>query len=67
MKLLTVAGPLGRFDEVAAACVIDQEIHLEPALRLLEGIRGLRPLQGDNPYTGLLRRAEEAGVNVELE
>ena len=27
MKLLTIAGPLERFDDVVRACVIDQEFH----------------------------------------
>lgn len=66
MKLLTVAGPLGRFEEVAAACVIDQEIHLESALHLLQGIRGLQPLQTANPYTDLLRRAEDLAARLEI-
>jgi V/A-type H+-transporting ATPase subunit I len=66
MKLLTVAGPLDRLDEIAAACIIDQEIHLESALRLLQNISGLRPLQGGNPYTALLRRVEELTVRLKI-
>ena len=66
MKLLTVAGPLDRFNEIVAACVIDQEIHLESALRLLQNIHGLRPLQGGNPYTTLLRRAEELTARLKI-
>lgn len=69
MKLLTVAGPLSRFDEVAAACVVDREIHLEPTLRLMRNTRGLRPLTGDDPYAAPLRRAEDlcARLSVPLE
>ena len=59
MKLLTVAGPLARFDDVMASCVIDQEFHPENALQLMKKVSGLRPLSFTNPYTPLLRRAEE--------
>ena len=59
MKLLTVAGPLARFDDVMASCVIDQEFHPENALQLMKKVSGLRPLSFTNPYTPLLRRVEE--------
>ena len=42
MKLLTLAGPLERFDQVASACVIDQPFHPESALTLI----WVRPLPG---------------------
>lgn len=58
MKLLTVAGPLERFDDVMASCVIDQEFHPENALQLMDKISGLRPFSITNPYMPFLRRAE---------
>lgn len=66
MKLLTVAGPLRRFDEVAAVCVIDQEIHLESTLRLMRNTRGLRPLSGGDPYAAPLRRAEDLAARLSI-
>ena len=42
MKLLTIAGPLERFDDVVRACVIDQEFHPENALQLMRSVKGLR-------------------------
>ena len=45
MKLLTIAGPLERFDDVVRACVIDQEFHPENALQLMRSVKGLRPLE----------------------
>ena len=59
MKLLTLAGPLERFDQVVSACVIDQEFHPENALRLMGGAKGVLPMDGSDPYAPLLRRAEE--------
>ena len=58
MKLLTLAGPLERFDQVVSACVIDQQFHPEPALRLMGEVKGVMPMDSSNPYAPLLRRAE---------
>ena len=69
MKLLTIAGPLERFDAVVRACVIDREFHPEQALSLMKGVKGLRPLELENPYSALLRRsvevADEAGIPLD--
>ena len=69
MKLLTIAGPLDRFDDVVRTCVIDQEFHPENALQLMRGVGGLRPLELENPYAALLRRsievADEAGIPLD--
>ena len=66
MKLLTIAGPLERFDDVVRACVIDQEFHPENALQLMRSVKGLWPLELENPYSALLHRsvevADEAGI-----
>ena len=59
MKLLTLAGPLERFDQVASACVIDQPFHPESALTLMGGIKGVRAMDSSDPYAPLLRRVEE--------
>jgi V/A-type H+-transporting ATPase subunit I len=66
MKLLTIAGPLEQFDRVAAACIVDQEIHLESALRLMQDVRGLRPMNGGNPYAAPLHRGEELASRLGL-
>lgn len=69
MKLMTIAGPMDVFDEVVRACVINQEFHPENALTFMKKVRGLRPFDLFNPYTALLRRAEqvadEAGLTLE--
>ena len=60
MKLLTLAGPLERFDQVVSACVIDQPFHPENALTLMGGMKGVRPMDSSDPYAPLLRRVEVA-------
>ena len=65
MKLLTLAGPLERFDQVVSACVIDQQFHPEPALRLM--VKGVMPMDNSNPYAPLLRRAEEVAREAGVE
>ena len=71
MKLLTIAGPLDQFDTVVRECVINQEFHPENTLQTMKDVKGLRPFELNNPYTALLRRAEqvadEAGIPLEYE
>ena len=67
MKLLTLAGPLERFDQVVSACVIDQQFHPEHALRLMGEIKGVVPMESSNPYAPLLRRAEEVARETGVE
>ena len=67
MKLLTLAGPLERFDQVVSACVIDQQFHPEPALRLMGEVKGVTPMDNSNPYAPLLRRAEEVAREAGVE
>lgn len=67
MKLLTIAGPVEQFDAVVACCVINQEFHPESAMRLMGGVKGLRPFPLSNPYTALLRRSEELSDQAGVE
>lgn len=64
MKLLTIAGPLEQFDDVVRKCVINQEFHPENTLQRMTGVKGLRPFDLVNPYTALLRRAEQVADEV---
>ncbi|MEG2118724.1 MAG: V-type ATPase 116kDa subunit family protein, partial [Pseudoflavonifractor sp.] len=64
MKLLTIAGPLTQFDAVVRSCVINQAFHPENALQFMRGAHGLRPFDLSNPYTALLRRAEQVADEI---
>lgn len=64
MKLFTIAGPLTQFDVVVRSCIVNQEFHPENAMQFMKGIRGLRPFDPSNPYTALLRRAEQVADQV---
>lgn len=52
-------------------CVINQEFHPENTLQTMKDVKGLRPFEMNNPYTALLRRAEqvadEAGIPLEYD
>ena len=69
MKLFTIAGPLTQFDAVVRSCIVNHEFHPESAMQFMKGVRGLRPFDLTNPYTALLRRAEQVAdqVGVPLE
>ena len=67
MKLLTMAGPLDRFDAVVRECVIEQDFHPENTIELMHDVPGLRPLPQDNPWAPLLRRAEELAGQMGVE
>ena len=66
MSLLTIAGPMDQFDAVVASCVINQEFHPESALRLMEGVEGLRPFPLSNPYAPVLRRGDDLAGRAEI-
>ncbi len=64
MKLFTIAGPLTQFDAVVRSCIVNQEFHPEYAVQFMKGIRGLHPFDPTNPFTALLRRAEQVADQV---
>ena len=64
MKLFTIAGPLTQFDAVVRSCIVNHEFHPESAMQFMKGVRGLRPFDLTNPYTALLRRAEQVADQV---
>ena len=66
MKLLTLAGPLERFEQVVSACVIDQPFHPENTLRLMGDVRGVLPMDSSDPYAPLLRRVEEVARTADV-
>ena len=66
MKLLTLAGPLERFDQVVSTCVVNQPFHPEDAMRLMGGARGVLPMDSSDPYAPLLRRVEEVAKAAEV-
>lgn len=71
MKLVTIAGPLDSFDAVVRKCVVNREFQPENVFRVMRDVKNLRPCDTSNPYTALLRRAEQAagqtGVTLEYD
>jgi V/A-type H+-transporting ATPase subunit I len=58
MTALILSGPIGRLDEAVERFVVDRPFHPEDAVSFLSGIRHLRPVEVDDPYTGALTRAD---------
>ncbi|MCK5812253.1 MAG: V-type ATP synthase subunit I [Clostridiales bacterium] len=50
MKLMNIAGPISRFEEVILSHVINNDVHLEDAQMVLESINGLFPYMEENQY-----------------
>lgn len=67
MKLVTVTGPMEKFDEVARACVVDRQIHLEMVLHSTHHNEWLRPMDTTDSMAGLLRQADDLLARLGLE
>ncbi len=50
MKLMNIAGPIERFEEVILSHIINNDVHLEDAQMVLESINGLFPYMEENQY-----------------
>lgn len=50
MKLMNIAGPIRRFEEVVLSHIINNDVHLEDAQMVLESINGLFPYMEENQY-----------------
>lgn len=59
MKLMTVVGPLHEFDAVVRSCIINRDFHPESAAQVMRKVKFLQPFDQNNPYTELLRKAEQ--------
>jgi V/A-type H+-transporting ATPase subunit I len=58
MTALILSGPIGKLDEVVERFVVDRPFHPEDAVAFLSGIRHLRPVEADDPYTPALTKAD---------
>ena len=66
MALVSIAGDLGRLDDVIMRCLGSGAFHPEPPLQAAGGIRGFTPLAEENPYGPLLAKITDAGVAAGL-
>ena len=67
MKFITITGPVEVFDQVVRGCVIDRQVHLEPAIQSAHHNKWLRPMDTANPMTALLRQADDLLARLGLE
>lgn len=59
MSYVNIAGPKGDFDRITEQYLSGYDIHLENAVLRLEGQDFVSPLMENDPYRGLLSKAEE--------
>ena len=68
MKLFTISGPMSNLDVVLGQ-VATREFQPESAMALMRDVRGISVFPLENPYTALLRQAEELaqrlGISIE--
>jgi V/A-type H+-transporting ATPase subunit I len=60
MKFINIVGPKNKFDQFVMDHIIENNIHLENAMSILDNVKGLYPYLEDNPYENLMKKAQEA-------
>ncbi len=58
LTALTISGPIGQLDDAVRRFVVDRPFHPEEAAPFLAGVRSLRRVEAEDPYTPLLARAD---------
>lgn len=58
MKFVTLTGPVGEFDQVVRACILDRQFHPESAIQTVGQSGQLRPLSMRSPVSAMLRQAD---------
>ncbi|MBN2853420.1 MAG: V-type ATP synthase subunit I [Clostridia bacterium] len=59
MKLVNIAGPIRKFEEIILKHIINNDVHLEDAQLVLESIHGLFPFMDENQYDNKLFSIED--------
>lgn len=59
MKLINIAGPRRKFEEIVLKYIINNDVHLEDAQLVLESINGLFPFMEENLYNKPLDDIDE--------
>lgn len=59
MKLVNIAGPIQKFEEVMLKYVINKDMHLEDAHSILGTVRGLLPFIDENIYDNEMNKLDE--------
>lgn len=57
MKFINIVAPINEFDNFVRKYIIDENLQLENALSVVGNIKGLYPFLDENPYDGLMKKA----------
>ena len=66
MIALTISGPIECLDETVRQFVVDKPFHPEDASVFLEGIRRIRRVEAEDPYTPCLNQADALLTRLEM-
>ncbi len=54
LKLISLIGPIDKFDDIAKCCMISENFEPVRASLLTDGVKNLLPFETENPYSALL-------------
>lgn len=54
LKLISLVGPIGKFDDIAKCCLTSERFEPVRATQLSTDVKNLIPFETDNPYSALL-------------
>lgn len=66
LSLVNIIGDMQSLDQVILCCLDRDDFHPERSLDYSGNIHGFAPLQGENPYAGLLSRLDVIGMQAGL-
>lgn len=66
LSLVTIVGDMKSLDDVIIRCLDRGDFHPEKPIQSVEGIHGFQPLSDQNPYTEILNKITDAGIQAGL-
>lgn len=67
LSLVTIVGDMKSLDDVILRCLDRGDFHPEKAIQSVEGIHGFQPLSEPNPYSDILSRMTNVGIQAGLD
>ncbi|WHH61224.1 V-type ATPase 116kDa subunit family protein [Petroclostridium sp. X23] len=66
MKFINIVGPKNKLDSFMLDHILQNNIHLENAMSVLDNVKGLYPYIEENPYESLMKKSKEIVEYVNL-
>lgn len=67
LSLVTIVGDMKSLDDVILRCLDRGDFHPEKAIQSVEGIHGFHPLSEPNPYSDILNKMTDVGIQAGLD